>query len=161
MSPRSASLLQDVVAAEGHVWLAGRMFAGPEERCDYGPSSGAVTEMKWRETENVEQGGDATAIPYAPAVQDASSRAKTSVSRMLCEGPPPRAASESMQSTAVPSARTRSARLPGRWMGPENKRSTRLRAVGDSGLMGVVALGKPGGSSPLSSFGLATGSASR
>eukprot|EP00965_Chrysotila_dentata_P261985 6214432-Pleurochrysis_carterae.AAC.1 len=64
-----------------------------------------------------------------------------------------------MQSTAMPSRRMRSARPPGRAMGPENRRRTRFeQAFGDTG---AATDGRPGGCAPSSTLGLATGGASR
>eukprot|EP00965_Chrysotila_dentata_P051328 1702130-Pleurochrysis_carterae.AAC.1 len=67
--------------------------------------------------------------------------------------------SESMQSTAMPSLRIRSARPPGRATGPENRRRTRCEQA--SGGTGAAADGRPGGCVPLSTLELATGGASR
>eukprot|EP00965_Chrysotila_dentata_P253089 6211059-Pleurochrysis_carterae.AAC.2 len=78
---------------------------------------------------------------------------------MSCAGPPPCVTSESMQSTSMPPLRTRSARPPGRAIGPENRRRTRCaRAFGGTG---AAADGRPGGCAPSSMLGLATGGASR
>eukprot|EP00965_Chrysotila_dentata_P160762 5308792-Pleurochrysis_carterae.AAC.1 len=64
-----------------------------------------------------------------------------------------------MQSTPMPSLRIRSARPPGRAMGPENRRSTRCeRAFSETG---AAVEGRPGGCVPSSTLGLATGGASR
>eukprot|EP00965_Chrysotila_dentata_P121869 4028239-Pleurochrysis_carterae.AAC.1 len=67
--------------------------------------------------------------------------------------------SESMQSTAMPSLRKKSARPPGRVMDPGNRRRTRCEQA--FGGTGAAADGRPGGCVPSSTLGLATGGASR
>eukprot|EP00965_Chrysotila_dentata_P148445 4901115-Pleurochrysis_carterae.AAC.1 len=67
--------------------------------------------------------------------------------------------SESMQSTAMPSLRMRSARPPGRVMGPENRSRTRCEQA--FGGTGAAVDGRPSGCVPSSTLGLATGGASR
>eukprot|EP00965_Chrysotila_dentata_P001203 39102-Pleurochrysis_carterae.AAC.3 len=78
---------------------------------------------------------------------------------MLWGGPPPRALPESMQSTGMPSEQMRSARPPGRRIGPENRRSMRFGEA--SADIGAAADGRPNGCVPSSMPGLATAGASR
>eukprot|EP00965_Chrysotila_dentata_P083565 2757182-Pleurochrysis_carterae.AAC.1 len=53
---------------------SGKPIGCSRERKTGGPPSGEAAALKWRDTENVEHGGEATTAAYSPAAQRCSSR---------------------------------------------------------------------------------------
>eukprot|EP00965_Chrysotila_dentata_P226164 6195233-Pleurochrysis_carterae.AAC.4 len=88
-----------------------------------GPPSGESAEEKKRETEKVEQVGDATTAMYSPAAQRCR-LAGVLLGRRELSLAPPCAGSESMQSVTKSRRERKAARPSGLDGGPENRNRT-------------------------------------
>eukprot|EP00965_Chrysotila_dentata_P230447 6197786-Pleurochrysis_carterae.AAC.2 len=67
----------------------GRSRGCSRVRTTGGPPSAESRDVKWREMENVEQGGDATTTAYSPAAHRWSRRLYTESRSRLWSSPPP------------------------------------------------------------------------